>query len=60
MTEIGIFSTVISNSQTGQILENRVNGFLARTKDAGSNEGGVAAGFAVIDSVYPVDIENVN
>ena len=31
-------------------LENRVLGHLLRTKSLGTNEGGVAAGFAVIDS----------
>ena len=33
------------------------HGTLLRTKAVGVNEGGVAAGFSVIDSVCPQDID---
>ncbi len=60
ITEIGIYSFVVANSATGQILENEVNGCLARTKVSNCNEGGVSAGFAVIDHLYPVDMPDVS
>jgi glutathione synthase len=34
----------------GQAVRNEAVGHLLRTKTADSNEGGVAAGFAVLDS----------
>ena len=35
-----------------KILMNEESGYLMRTKVSSSNEGGVAAGFAVLDSLY--------
>lgn len=52
INELGFFSLVIANSHTGEIYLNRVDGLLPRTKTANSNEGGVNAGFAVVD--HPV------
>lgn len=37
------------------VVENRQCGHLLRTKTVGTNEGGVAAGFAGIDSPYLID-----
>lgn len=55
ITELGIFSLVISNSRTGEVILNDVDGLLPRTKQADCNEGGVNAGFAVIDHLILVD-----
>jgi len=57
ITELGIFSFLISNSQTGEIILNQVDGLLPRTKQADCNEGGVNAGFAVIDHILLTDCE---
>jgi glutathione synthase len=57
ITELGIFSLVISNSATGEIMLNEVDGLLPRTKQADCDEGGVNAGFAVIDHLILVDCE---
>ena len=35
-----------------RVLLNDNSGYLMRTKVSSSNEGGVAAGFAVLDSIY--------
>lgn len=55
ITELGVFSMVIANSKTGEIIFNEVDGLLPRTKQADCNEGGVNAGFAVIDTMLPID-----
>ena len=57
ITELGIFSFFISNSITGEIILNEVDGLLPRTKQADCNEGGVNAGFAVIDHLLLTDCE---
>ena len=57
VTELGVFSLVIANSQTGKIHLNVVDGLLPRTKQADCDEGGVSAGFAVIDHILLVDSE---
>jgi hypothetical protein len=41
-----------------QVLLNTEAGHLVRTKSSSSNEGGVAAGFAVLDSPYLVERED--
>jgi len=46
--ELGVYSVFVSRG--GELLANRAVGHLLRTKVASSNEGGVAAGFAVLDS----------
>ncbi|KAF5838970.1 homoglutathione synthetase GSHS2 [Dunaliella salina] len=53
LSELGIYG-VFCRVGNGVILNKEV-GHLVRTKTATSNEGGVAAGFAVIDSPYLID-----
>ncbi|KAD7478408.1 hypothetical protein E3N88_01544 [Mikania micrantha] len=50
VSELGIFSAYLRNKDT--VLSNEQCGYLMRTKVSSSNEGGVAAGFAVLDSLY--------
>ncbi|KAJ1731351.1 Glutathione synthetase [Coemansia biformis] len=49
VSELGIYGVWVSDGQ-GRVVVNRQGGHLLRTKAAGVMEGGVAAGFAVIDS----------
>jgi hypothetical protein len=57
IVELGVFSLLISNSATGEIILNEVDGLLPRTKQSDCDEGGVNAGFAVIDHLLLVDCE---
>ncbi|XP_057439418.1 glutathione synthetase, chloroplastic-like [Lotus japonicus] len=50
VSELGIFSTYLRNKD--RVVMNNQSGYLMRTKISSSDEGGVAAGFAVLDSVY--------
>ena len=50
--ELGIYGTYIGDGH--RELWNKTQGHLLRTKGEDSNEGGVAAGFAVLDSPYLV------
>jgi glutathione synthetase len=50
LSELGIYSTYLRKGD--EVLVNREAGHLVRTKAASSDEGGVAAGFAVLDSPY--------
>ncbi|KAH3687776.1 hypothetical protein WICPIJ_001239 [Wickerhamomyces pijperi] len=52
ISELGIFGTVLFDSK--EVLSNTNAGWLLRSKFASSNEGGVAAGFGAVDSVYLV------
>ncbi|XP_019241217.1 PREDICTED: glutathione synthetase, chloroplastic isoform X1 [Nicotiana attenuata] len=52
ISELGIYGTYLRNKK--EILINQESGYLMRTKVSSSNEGGVAAGFAVLDSIYLV------
>jgi glutathione synthase len=52
ISELGIYGVFISDN--GVCNMNKEGGFLLRTKTVESNEGGVAAGFAVLDSPYLV------
>lgn len=57
MAELGIFSYVFTKN-TGQgheILKEDMMGTLVRTKASHFNEGGVNAGYAVVDSPFIVD-----
>ncbi|XP_021962634.1 glutathione synthetase isoform X2 [Folsomia candida] len=54
VSELGIFGVVLGNADT--ILENTQVGHMLRTKISSADEGGVAAGFGALDSVYLVDI----
>ncbi|KAK2976819.1 hypothetical protein RJ640_002218, partial [Escallonia rubra] len=50
VSELGIYGAYLRNKE--KVLVNDQCGYLMRTKVSSSNEGGVAAGFAVLDSVY--------
>ncbi|XP_017971936.1 PREDICTED: glutathione synthetase, chloroplastic isoform X2 [Theobroma cacao] len=50
ISELGIYSAYLRNNE--KVIMNDQCGYLMRTKIASSNEGGVAAGFAVLDSIY--------
>ena len=52
ISELGVFGTALWNQQTSEIKHNEQAGWLLRSKLKSSNEGGVAAGFGCIDSVY--------
>ncbi|KAH7885005.1 glutathione synthase [Phlebopus sp. FC_14] len=54
ISELGIFGWALFSREDG-IKENGDVGWLMRTKGVESNEGGVAAGFSVLDSVVLVD-----
>ncbi|KAK9839464.1 hypothetical protein WJX81_003695 [Elliptochloris bilobata] len=53
VSEVGVFGTLVRRGE--RVLLNREAGHLVRTKAITSNEGGVAAGFAVLDSPFLVD-----
>jgi len=48
LSEVGVYGVMVRRG--GKVLMNREAGHLVRTKTATSDEGGVAAGFAVLDS----------
>lgn len=52
ISELGIYGSYLRNKT--EVLINQQAGYLMRTKVSSSNEGGVAAGFAVLDSIYLV------
>lgn len=54
-SEIGFYSSVLYNAETQQMIHREDIGILVRTKESSSNEGGVSAGFAVLDS--PIVVE---
>jgi glutathione synthase len=54
VSELGIFGAVLWDTKTGESLLNSIPGWLLRTKLQSSDEGGVAAGFGCIDSLYLV------
>jgi len=54
VSELGIFGWALFGGKDGAVKEKEV-GWLLRTKGKDSNEGGVAAGFSVLDSVVLVD-----
>ena len=49
ISELGVFGVIISNNQ--EIVLNQTGGYLLRSKALGVNEGGVASGFAALDSI---------
>ena len=49
ISELGVFGVIISNNH--EIVLNQTGGYLLRTKALGVNEGGVASGFAALDSI---------
>ena len=48
LSELGVFSVFVGNGAAE--LHNEISGHMLRTKPDDADEGGVAAGFAVIDS----------
>ncbi|KAL9320306.1 hypothetical protein ACSQ67_012145 [Phaseolus vulgaris] len=50
ISELGVFGTYLRNKN--RVIMNKQSGYLMRTKMSSSDEGGVAAGFAVLDSPY--------
>ncbi|CAI5496888.1 unnamed protein product [Closterium sp. Naga37s-1] len=52
LSELGVYGTYLRNGD--RVVINAAAGHLLRTKTATSNEGGVASGFAVLDSPYLV------
>ncbi|CAK9135504.1 unnamed protein product [Ilex paraguariensis] len=52
ISELGIFGAYLRNKD--KVIMNDHSGYLMRTKVSSSNEGGVAAGYAVLDSIYLV------
>lgn len=52
ISELGIFGVFLGTSSG--VLINEMGGHLLRTKQANANEGGVAAGYATVDTPYLV------
>lgn len=52
ISELGIFGVVISKG--AELLSSETGGYLIRTKPLHVNEGGVATGYAALDSLYLV------
>ena len=52
VSELGVYGAFVKAGD--QVLMNECCGHLLRTKSVKSDEGGVAAGFAVLDSPYLV------
>ncbi|OWM85393.1 hypothetical protein CDL15_Pgr019017 [Punica granatum] len=50
ISELGVYGAYLRNKE--KVIVNEQSGYLMRTKVSSSNEGGVAAGFAVLDSIY--------
>jgi glutathione synthase len=50
--ELGVYGTCLWNQNTGEILSSERAGYLLRTKGDQSEEGGVAAGFGAMDSMW--------
>nr|CAB3466053.1 unnamed protein product [Digitaria exilis] len=53
ISELGIYGAYLRNKD--KVVINDQCGYLMRTKVSSSDEGGVAAGFAVLDSLYLTD-----
>lgn len=52
--ELGIYSTMLADADTHQLLRSASAGHLLRSKIAGSDEGGISSGAGFIDSPYLV------
>ncbi|VVB15268.1 unnamed protein product [Arabis nemorensis] len=50
ISELGVYGAYLRNKE--RVIVNEQSGYLMRTKVSSSDEGGVAAGFAVLDSIY--------
>jgi glutathione synthase len=61
ISELGIFGwSLFGNCESGITVKEDTVGWLVRTKGTESNEGGVATGFSVLDSILLVDGEESN
>lgn len=58
VSELGIFGWALFGAEGGEVKEKEV-GWLVRTKGKETNEGGVATGFSVLDSLALVDVDRV-
>ena len=54
ISELGVYGTCLWRTDSGEVLHNERAGYLLRTKGDKSEEGGVAAGFGCMDSVFLV------
>ncbi|VEU21044.1 DEKNAAC102008 [Brettanomyces naardenensis] len=52
VSELGVYGSFLFNEKTGKIIHNEYQGHLLRSKISSSNEGGVAAGYGCVDSLY--------
>ncbi|CAK9179504.1 unnamed protein product [Ilex paraguariensis] len=52
ISELGIYGAYLRNKD--KVIMNDHSGYLMRTKVSSANEGGVVAGYAVLDSIYLV------
>ncbi|CCG82387.1 Putative uncharacterized protein [Taphrina deformans PYCC 5710] len=52
VSELGIYGAILWDSKSGDVWHNEEAGHLLRTKSKDTDEGGVAAGFACIDSPW--------
>ncbi|GAA5986277.1 hypothetical protein JCM11641_004876 [Rhodosporidiobolus odoratus] len=50
VSEVGIYGVVLVNEESGRVEVNETAGHLLRTKSVESDEGGIAAGFSILDS----------
>ena len=50
LSEIGFYSGVLFDAKKKEVIQSSHIGVLVRTKVSSSNEGGVSAGFAVMNS----------
>lgn len=55
ISELGVYTTYLSDGSSSGPLLAEAAGHLLRTKVEGTDEGGVAAGFAVLDSPLLID-----
>ena len=59
LSELGVYSSIFIDTTQSDPIENVSFGRLLRTKGKESNEGGVNAGFAVIDTPLVIEIEDI-
>ena len=53
ISEIGVYGSLVAVD--GDVVHNEFDGYLLRTKYKDANEGGVASGYSVIDSIFLED-----
>jgi glutathione synthase len=56
VNELGIYGTYLSAGSKDKMFQNTVAGYLLRTKPMDSDEGGVAAGYSVLNSIILTDL----